>query len=126
VTEIKLLIADDNPDDARLVAHRVKRAGFAVDWLRVEDEDGFAREVSAADLVICDFAMPKFSPTRALEILHERQLDTPLLLISGSVSVESAQRILALGAAGFALKDHLENLGQAVRDALARTPVELP
>jgi DNA-binding NtrC family response regulator len=121
MTALKLLIADDSPDDARLVAHRVKRAGFALDWLRVDDEPGFARELGAADLVICDFAMPRFSPARALEIIHERRLATPLLLVSGSVSAESAQQLIAQGASGYLLKDHLEDLGQAVRDALCRT-----
>lgn len=122
MTSLKLLIADDNPDDARLVAHRVKRAGFAVDWLRVDDEVAFTRELAAADLVICDYAMPKFSPARALEIIHERQLATPFLLVSGSVTAESAQQLMAQGASGYLLKDHLEGLGEAVRDALARVP----
>ncbi len=126
MTSLKLLIADDNPDDARLVAHRVKRAGFAVDWLRVDDEDAFARELATADLVICDYAMPRFSPARALAIIHERHLATPLLLVSGSVSAESAAAIIQLGAAGYLLKDHLDNLGQAVRAALAGAPVGPP
>ena len=119
MTALKLLIADDSPDDARLVAHRVKRAGYTVDWQRVEDEAGFANALETADLVICDFAMPCFSPIRALEIIRERGLDTPFLLVSGSVSVDSAEYILGLGAAAYFLKDHLEQLGDAIRAALA-------
>ena len=117
---LRLLIADDNPDDARLIAFAMKRAGFAIEWQRVEDESGFSRELPGADMVICDYSMPRFSPVRALEMIRASGRATPLLLVSGSVSAEIAIRIVALGAAGYLLKDHLEGLGAAVRDALAR------
>jgi DNA-binding NtrC family response regulator len=115
---LKLLIADDNPDDATLVAHALKRAGFEVEWRRVEDEANFARELPGAEFVICDFSMPRFSPVRALEMIRECGLATPLLLVSGNVSEDCAHQIMTLGAVGYLLKDRLERLGQAVRDAL--------
>lgn len=126
MTQLKLLIVDDDPDDARLIAYKVKRAGYAVEWERVDDEAAFARAVATADLVICDYAMPRFSPRRALEMLGERGLATPLLLISGSVSADSAHQLMALGAVGYMLKDKLDRLGEAVGDALARRPIAKP
>ena len=119
---LRLLIVDDDPDDAMIVAYKVRRAGYAVEWQRVDDEAGFARELPGAELVICDFSMPRFSPFRALEMIRETGLATPLLLVSGSVSVESATRILRLGAVGYLLKDKLERLGEAIGDALAESP----
>jgi len=116
---LKLLIADDDPDDARLVAHKVQRAGFVIEWQRVDEEAGFTRELPNADLVICDYSMPRFSPVRALELIRESGLGTPLLLVSGSISAESANRIMRLGAVGYLLKDKLERLGEAVTEALA-------
>jgi DNA-binding NtrC family response regulator len=121
---LQLLIADDDPDDASLIAYHVKRAGFTVEWRRVDDEAAFARELPRADLVICDFAMPRFSPVRALEIIRDSGLDTPLLLVSGSVTVDRAHQIMRLGAAGYLLKDKLDRLGQAVSDALAGLSLE--
>jgi CheY-like chemotaxis protein len=115
---LKLLIADDSPDDATLVAHALKRAGYEVDWRRVDEESDFARELPGAELVICDFSMPRFSPIRALEVIRECGLATPLILVSGNVSEESARQIMTLGAVSYLLKDRLERLGQAVRDAL--------
>lgn len=118
MTRLNLLIADDDPDDARLVAYKVKRAGFAVEWRRVDDEAAFSRELPTADLVICDFSMPKFSPARALEVIRQLGLTTPLLLVSGSVSATAVEQIMTLGAVGYLAKDQLAGLGQAVRDAL--------
>jgi CheY-like chemotaxis protein len=126
VMALRLLIADDNPDDARLIALAMKRGGYTVEWQRVEDETGFSRELPGADLVICDYSMPRFSPVRALEMIRDSGRATPLLLVSGSVSPETAGRIVALGAAGTLLKDHLDRLAPAVRDALARTPAPEP
>jgi CheY-like chemotaxis protein len=119
---LQLLIADDNPDDARLIAFAMKRAGYPVEWLRVEDEAGFGCELPGADIVICDYSMPRFSPVRALEMIRDSGRATPLLLVSGAVSAEIANQIVALGAAGYLLKDRLDGLGPAVRDALARSP----
>jgi CheY-like chemotaxis protein len=119
---LRLLIADDNPDDAQLIAFAMRRAGYTVEWQRVEDETGFSRELPGTDVVICDYSMPRFSPVRALEMIRDSGRATPLLLVSGSVSVEIADRIVALGAVGYLLKDHLDRLGPAVRDALARSP----
>jgi CheY-like chemotaxis protein len=120
VIPLNLLIADDDPDDAQLVAYKVKRAGFVLDWRRVDDEPAFNRELATADLVICDFSMPRFSPVRALEVIRQRGLTTPLLLVSGSVSATSVDQIMTLGAVGYLSKDKLAGLGQAVRDALDR------
>ena len=123
---LRLLIADDDPDDAWVIVFAMRRAGYAVEWQRVDDETGFCRELPGADLVICDHSMPRFSPVRALEMIRDSGRATPLLLVSGSVSAEIAHRIVALGAAGYLLKDQLDRLAPAVRDALARSPVDEP
>jgi DNA-binding NarL/FixJ family response regulator len=104
----------------------MKRAGYTVEWQRVEDEIGFGRELPGADLVICDYSMPRFSPVRALQMIRDSGRATPLLLVSGAVSAEIAHQIVALGAVGYLLKDRLDRLGPAVCDALARSPAPAP
>lgn len=124
MTQLNLLIVDDNPDDAWLVSYAVKRAGYAIEWRRVDDESGFALEIGAADLVICDFSMPRFSPVRALEMIREHGLVTPLLLVSGTVSADVAAQILRLGAIGYVLKDQLDKLPPIIATALATRSIE--
>lgn len=124
MTQLNLLIVDDNPDDAWLVSYAVKRAGYAIEWRRVDDEPGFALEIGAADLVICDFSMPRFSPVRALEMIREHGLVTPLLLVSGTVSADVAAQILRLGAIGYVLKDQLDKLPPIIATALTTRSIE--
>lgn len=119
---LKLLIADDSPDDARMIAYRARRAGYTIEWQRVDTETAFAEALPNADLVICDYSMPEFSPARALEQIDASGLATPLLLVSGSVSAERAAELMAKGATGYVLKDQLEGLPAAIGNALARKP----
>jgi DNA-binding NtrC family response regulator len=114
---MRLLIADDSNDDARLIAHHLERAGFTFEWLRVERDRDFARELPHADFVICDYAMPEFSPARALDQIRVSGRATPLLLVSGSIHVDVAAALIRDGAIGFVPKDHLDQLGAAVREA---------
>jgi CheY-like chemotaxis protein len=119
---LRLLIADDNADDATLAAREVTRAGHAVDWCLVDDEAGFLRELPGADVVICDYSMPRFSPVRALELIRDSGWHVPLVLVSGDVPAEVADRLVVLGAVGYVPKHRLGLLGQAVFDALASEP----
>jgi CheY-like chemotaxis protein len=123
---LRLLIADDNPDDALLVVFALQRAGRTVEWQRVDDETGFLHALPSAELVICDYSMPRFSPHRALELMRERGCTTPFLLVSGNVSAAVANQILLLGAMGVVMKHQLDRLGQAVCDALAGNPSRGP
>jgi CheY-like chemotaxis protein len=119
VTVMRLLIADDSNDDARLIAHHLERAGFALEWRRVEREHDFARELPDADFVICDYSMPEFSPARALDQIRASGRATPLLLVSGSIHVDVASALMRDGAVGYVPKDRLDQLGPAIRKALA-------
>ena len=40
-TSLKVLIVEDSPDDAELLAHELRNAGFEPDWKRVETEGDY-------------------------------------------------------------------------------------
>ncbi len=116
---LRVLIADDSEDDAMLIAYKVQRAGYTIEWHRVELESDFANALPRADLVICDYAMPAFSPERALAQIKASGRTTPLLLVSGVVGGEAAYRLVRAGAVGCVMKDKLDRLGPAIASALA-------
>ena len=62
--------------------------------------------------------MPQFDAHRALQLLQERKLDIPFLIVSGSIGEDTAVAAMKDGAADYLLKDRLSRLGPAVRRAL--------
>ena len=120
VTEpLRVLIVEDRPSDAELMVLHLEDEGFVPEWVRVETEETYAAELDAApDLILSDWSLPTFSGLRALRAVRGRGLDTPFVIVSGSVGEEAAIDALHEGADDYVLKDRLARLGQAVRRAL--------
>ncbi|MBN1435172.1 response regulator [Candidatus Fermentibacterales bacterium] len=119
---IRVLILEDRPEDVALIVRELERAGFGVSWEATCSEAGYTELLSSAesfDIVISDYKMPMFDASRALEILVGRGLDTPFIVVTGTISEEVAVRCMKSGAADYLLKDRLARLGQAVENALA-------
>jgi PAS domain S-box-containing protein/putative nucleotidyltransferase with HDIG domain len=116
---VRVLVVEDRPEDAELVVHELRRAGFTVEWERVDTEQEYlARLNPALDAILADYTMPEFDALRALSLLKEHGLDIPFIVVSGSISEEIAVRCMKEGAADYLLKDRLARLGQAVSNAL--------
>lgn len=116
---LKILIAEDNPDDAELVLGELRRAGFDPQWTRVDTEPEFMAELQKLpDIVLSDFAMPHYNGLRAAELVRSSGLDIPFILISGTVGEDSAVEAMKLGATDYLLKDRTARLGNAVEQAL--------
>jgi len=90
--QIKVLIVEDNPDDAALVVRELKRVGLDFTWQRVDTEADFVSKLdSSINLVLSDYELPQFSGVRALELLKNQPiLDIPFIIISGTIGEETA------------------------------------
>ena len=116
---LRVLIVEDNPSDAELMVRRLKNDGFRLEWVRVDDEKSYLAALEEGyDLILSDWSIPDFSGLRALKIAGEHELDTPFIIISGSIGEEAAVDALHQGASDYLLKDRPERLPQAVRNAL--------
>src|SRR6267143_5607862 len=116
---LRVLIVEDNATDAELVLRELRRAGFDPDWQRVDTEaDYLAGLDPALDIILSDYSMPQFSGLRALELLKERKLEIPFILVSATIGEETAVTAMRSGAADYLLKDRLTRLGQSVSHAL--------
>jgi response regulator RpfG family c-di-GMP phosphodiesterase len=116
---LRLLIVEDFPDDAELMVMRLEEEGFSPDWQRVENEEDFLKALEEEpEFILADWQLPQFSGLRALELLNERGLDIPFILVSGSIGEEAAINALHSGASDYILKDRSKRLGQAVRRTL--------
>ena len=119
---LRVLIVEDRQTDAELTLRELRRAGFNPQWERVETEPDFLTRLRPElDLILSDFAMPEFSGMRALELVHERRLEIPFILISGTIGEDLAVSAIKQGATDYLLKDRLARLGPAVQHALEQS-----
>ena len=116
---LKVLLVEDSPHDAELMLRLLARAGYACDWVQVDREEDFVRQLQPDfDVILCDCQMPEFDGLQALKLLQESGLEIPLIIVSGNIDEEDAVAAIRNGAADYLLKDRLARLGQAIDHAI--------
>ncbi|MET0263280.1 MAG: response regulator, partial [Rariglobus sp.] len=116
---LKILFVEDNPIDAELVLRQLRRDGVTLDVKRVDTEADFAASLSPElDLILSDYDLGSFNGLRALEIIKERDIEIPFILISGTIGEDLAVDAIKQGASDYLLKDRLARLGTAVNQAI--------
>ena len=114
------LLVDDDVTDSELLVHELRRAGYALEWRRVDRGDDIAAALAdrAWDVVLCDFNLPGYSVERALELLAEVAPDTPLVVVSGVIDEVEAVELLKSGAQDVVLKSNLARLAPVMKRTL--------
>ncbi|MGA2594339.1 MAG: histidine kinase dimerization/phosphoacceptor domain -containing protein [Bryobacteraceae bacterium] len=116
---LSFLILEDRPEDAELVVHELRRSGFDPVWQRVDTErDYLAHLDPPPDIILADYNMPELDARLALQLLQERGLSVPFIVVSGNIGEDAAVAMMQQGAADYLLKDRLVRLGPAVTRAL--------
>jgi signal transduction histidine kinase len=99
--------------------HQLRRAGFVLDWQRVETEAEYRAALAhEPDVILADYSLPRFDAMRALAILREHGADIPFIIVSGSIGEERAVAAMREGATDYLLKDRPARIGPAVQAAL--------
>ncbi len=117
---LRLLLVEDQEDDAALVLLELARCGYQVMHSRVDTRAQMAAALTSDtwDLVLSDYSMPSFSALEALAVLRGSGLDLPFIIVSGTIGEETAVESLRAGAHDFLVKDRLARLGTAVEREL--------
>src|SRR5258706_15515178 len=117
---LRLLLVEDSEADAELLALELRRAGFALQFERVDSAATLAAALDRApwDLIISDNSMPGFSGTEALAQLRSRGLDIPFIFVSGTMGEDLAARALDAGAGDALEKGNLRRLMPVIRREL--------
>lgn len=118
-TPLRVLLIEDRAADAELILHALRRSGFDPIGVRVDSEDDYLAALSPQfDVVLADYNLPQFNAPRALELLQERKLDVPFIVVTGTIGDEMAVAVVRNGATDYLLKDRLGRLGESVRGAI--------
>src|SRR5664279_903238 len=118
--DMKLLILEDNSDDADLMQLTLRRAGLHFKAKVVSSPEGFTDALDSfrPDVILSDHNLPGFASNQALQIAREKLPFVPFILVTGTVSEEFAASIIKEGADDYILKDRMTRLPAAIETAL--------
>jgi two-component system, cell cycle sensor histidine kinase and response regulator CckA len=119
-TVLRVLFVEDSEDDTELARLELEHAGFELDWLRVDTEDGFSAALRQRpwQVIISDYQMPAFDGLRAFTLYRKSGLDVPFIFVSGALGEERAVEAMRGGARDYIMKGNLARLGVAVHREL--------
>jgi diguanylate cyclase (GGDEF)-like protein len=122
---LRVLLIEDNEDDASIVIRALKAAGYDVTATRVETAEDLRNALSTAswDLAIADYTMPAFSGMKALAIVREHGVDLPFIFVSGTIGEDVAVSAMKQGAHDYIIKGNLARLAPAVERELREAVV---
>ncbi len=80
-------------------------------------------EIEDYDVVLTDLAMPGLTGVELLKRVQLKDLDTPVIIISGKASDEEQETLMKLGAFAYLMKPfQLDEIEQTVQRALTQNP----
>jgi two-component system sensor histidine kinase UhpB len=108
---LRLLLIEDDEDDALLLTWELRRGGFEPIWQRVETLAALRGALAEPwDLIVGDYHLPTCTGLEALAEVRAAGLDIPFLLVSGTIGEEAAVAAMKAGAADYLMKHHLARL----------------
>ncbi len=123
---LKILMLEDSESDIDIIQHLLKKENPNISFCVVIDEPAYlhALEEFQPDVILADNSLPEFNATEALEIVNNKHIDIPFILVTGTVSDEFAVAIIKQGASDYILKDRLTRLPAAISHALKQRQAE--
>lgn len=119
--KLKVLLLEDDPRDAELVALAVRDAAPESTVRLVDTSVEFVRalEEFIPDVILSDHAVSDFNALDAFRLAQSRVPGSPFILVSG-VFEQRASECLQAGADDFVHKAVLARLGPAIASAMSR------
>lgn len=119
-TPLKILLLEDDDDDAELIRHELRKQKVPCELLQVKTRDAFIGSLlqNSFDLILSDYTLPAFDGQSALRLARQRNVECPFIFISGTIGEERAVESLKMGASDYVLKNRPERLGAVIKRAL--------
>ncbi|NQU83820.1 MAG: PAS domain S-box protein, partial [Parcubacteria group bacterium] len=116
----KILMLEDNNSDAELIKEELIVHKFDFTSELVETEKDFIAAIHGfkPDIILSDYNLPQFTGFEALKIAKKLVPDIPFIMITGSLSEETAADSIKRGAWDYILKENLTRLTSAIENAL--------
>jgi PAS domain S-box-containing protein len=117
---IRVLHLEDSPRDAEVLHETLKTGGVSATIVLVNSKERFEAALAANsfDIILSDYNVPGYDGIAAVKLAQEKQPETPVIVVSGTMGEEDAVKCLHVGATDYLLKQRLERLVPAVQRAI--------
>jgi len=122
---LRLLMVEDSENDAELIMYELRRAGFDPVHERVDERGDLrmALEKQPWDIVISDYAMPQFTGLDALQMVRQKDVNLPFIIVSGTIGEDIAVGAMQAGANDYLMKGNLIRLSVVIERELREAAV---
>ncbi|HDJ33609.1 MAG TPA: hybrid sensor histidine kinase/response regulator [Bacteroidetes bacterium] len=122
---LKILFVEDVLSDYELAVREIRQSGTDIETMRVDEPVAFRKALGKfqPDVVISDYAMPRFNGLDALKITRESDPHMPFIVLTGSMNEETAVVCMKAGATDYVLKEHCARLPFSVQEALEKRKI---
>ena len=120
---LKALIVEDNANNAELLTLLLEQGSFKVESARVDTAEDYEAALGKQpwDVIFGDHSMPHFNSFQALSIRKENNLDTPFIILSGTMGEDMAVEAMKAGASDYFVECKLRRLVAAINRELQET-----
>jgi len=117
---LRVLLIEDKEADAELMLRHLRAGGYDPDAMRVDRREAVETALAEQswELLLVDHSLPGFDSLVVLEMVKQRGLDVPFIIVSGVIGEEAAVDAMRTGAHDYIAKDNLARLLPAVRREL--------
>jgi two-component system sensor histidine kinase UhpB len=122
---LQVLLVEDSDADAFLILSELRRHGYEVHCRRAQTEAAFRAELDTRrfEVILADYRLPSFNAASALQIVREKHIDVPFIIVSGTIGEEVAVAAMKAGAQDYVMKGKLARLVPAVERELGDAEV---
>lgn len=100
----KILIMEDEKSLSRALELKLTHEGYLVKSLPSGENFLETIEKENFSLIICDLIMPKVDGFQVLEIIKEKNIEVPVIILTNLSQPEDEKRVKDLGASHFFIK----------------------
>ncbi len=123
---MRILVIEDDPKIASFIVNGLKQSGFAVDHC-TDGEEGQARaQTISYDAAVVDIMLPKLDGLSVIRELRNRNVRTPVLILSAKATVDDRVRGLQSGGDDYLTKPFAFSELLARVQALIRRATQTP
>jgi len=119
-SSLRVLIAEDNPDDAALCQRLLRKDYPEARCDVVQTPQEFSRQIRTAyyDVILADYALGPWTGVDAFNLMWNAGRDIPFILVTGALGDERAIECVKSGITDYILKDNPARLPLAISRAL--------